>query len=835
MPENFEDFFRLATGFDAYPFQRRLAEQDTLPSLLSIPTGCGKTAAVVLAWLWRRRIQSHQQSISSHDPKHIPSRLVYCLPMRVLVMQTRDNVLRWLDRLGILAGRLEIAENGRIESYDPDPGDETFKGVSVHLLLGGEVDRDWDRFPDRDMILIGTQDMLLSRALNRGYSTSRFRWPLQFGLLNNDCLWVLDEVQLMGTGLATTSQLQAFRRQLGTCLPTRSLWMSATIRPNWIQTVDFELERDAPGYLELDDEDRSFAELRKRWEAGKRLAPVVISETKKKQKYDEMAQKVFEAHRIGTRTLAVFNTVEAAQNVFSKLEKLAQKSEGNAALVLLHSRFRPPERTAALEKLLTSPHKGGTIAVTTQVVEAGVDVSATTLLTQLAPWASLVQRFGRCNRKGAETNARVLWFDEVFKTEKDALPYTVEEIADARARIETLTDGGPQSLPKLKKDIVHKHVIRRHDLIDLFDTSPDLAGADLDITRFIRDSDERQVRVFFRDIAKNGFPSDDEPLPTRDELCPVPIADLRGKSSRLAWTWSHLDGQWIRTAHFVPGMTVMLRASDGGYNPDFGWTGKAKDKPEVLALQTKTTAEANDDDPYLKSDWQTIAQHTDQVFSELRSLLKHYPNINPKHHGALLEAARYHDIGKAHDVFQRALLQSETSSAPDKESLWAKCPGRAAKYERKGFRHELASAMVLLGLNKSDLVAYLCAAHHGKVRLSIRSLPHESPPEDETRRFARGVWDGDIVGPVDVGNSTVVEQTVIDLHYMELGETERGNSWTARTLGLRDDPDLGPMRLAYMEALLRIADWRASAASRQQGDGHQPALTERNGKEESHE
>lgn len=33
-----------------------------------------------------------------------------------------------------------------------------------------------------------------------------------------------------------------------------------------------------------------------------------------------------------------------------------------------------------------------------QAVEAGVDISATVLFTELAPWSSLVQRFGRANR-----------------------------------------------------------------------------------------------------------------------------------------------------------------------------------------------------------------------------------------------------------------------------------------------------------------------------------------------------------------------------------------------------------------------------------------------------
>jgi len=60
--EEFSAFFKAATreerspeGHDPYPFQIRLALADELPELIDIPTGLGKTDAVVLAWLWRRR------------------------------------------------------------------------------------------------------------------------------------------------------------------------------------------------------------------------------------------------------------------------------------------------------------------------------------------------------------------------------------------------------------------------------------------------------------------------------------------------------------------------------------------------------------------------------------------------------------------------------------------------------------------------------------------------------------------------------------------------------------------------------------------------------------
>ena len=104
--DSFRGFFKHATGIEQepYPYQERLAEARVESRLIHIPTGCGKTAAVILAWLWRRR----------SDPANTPRRLVYCLPMRVLVEQTRDNAETWLKKLGLQ--------------------DE----VGVHVLMGGD-------------------------------------------------------------------------------------------------------------------------------------------------------------------------------------------------------------------------------------------------------------------------------------------------------------------------------------------------------------------------------------------------------------------------------------------------------------------------------------------------------------------------------------------------------------------------------------------------------------------------------------------------------------------------------------------------------------------------
>src|SRR6266540_7273620 len=94
----YDEFFVTATGASQgpFPFQRRFATSDVLPSAVNIPTGLGKTAMAVIGWLWRRRGSKTDVREST------PRRLVYCLPMRTLVEQTRDSAVAWLSKLGIL-------------------------------------------------------------------------------------------------------------------------------------------------------------------------------------------------------------------------------------------------------------------------------------------------------------------------------------------------------------------------------------------------------------------------------------------------------------------------------------------------------------------------------------------------------------------------------------------------------------------------------------------------------------------------------------------------------------------------------------------------------------
>jgi len=117
-----------------------------------------------------------------------------------------------------------------------------------------------------------------------------------------------------------------------------------------------------------------------------------------------------------------------------------------------------------------------------------------------------------------------------------------------------------------------------------------------------------------------------------------------------------------------------------------------------------------------------------------------------------------------------------------------------------------------LSPEQQNLSLYLIAAHHGKVRLSIRSMPEETKPTDPNWPFARGVWHGDELPGVGLGKETVAPNVgELDLAPMLLGRGADGSpSWAERMLGLRDHPDIGPLKLAFLEAIIRASDMQAS-------------------------
>ncbi len=782
----FQEFFKKATGFGPFPYQASLANADMSHMALAAPTGAGKTAAAIIAWLWQRQ----------QNPKKTPTRLILCEPQRTLVEQTYNVAKSWLENLDLIA-----EHDSQTDLYNKNT-----KKVSIHAMQGGFIDEKWELCPEQPAIIIGTQDQLLSRALNRGYAMSRFRWPIHFGLFHNDCQWVFDEIQLMGPGLTTSAQLHGLRNKLGTIEPAHSLWMSATLRKDWLKTVDHPIDGKhnltIHPFTAADEE-----KMAQRLQAKKPLFPLPVSLNgggkKDVEPYlKEVAELVINLHRKGQFTLVILNTVDRARSLYRKLKKSLDKQ----TLYLLHSRFRPVDRNKILEKIQVPDIDK--IVISTQVVEAGVDISADILITELAPKASMIQRFGRCNRKGEQDHAEVHWID--LTDEKAGAPYLMEDLERSRDFLQTLTQVNPgQFLLDLGEEWPLYDTLRRKDLLELFDTTSDLSGLTVDIGRFIRDGEDRDVFLFWRDWS--GLkPSLDLNVPTsgepaKGELCRVSIVQAK-KAAEKTDLW-HLDdlegnvGSWrsIRPRDITPGKTYLLAAKSGHYTNDEGWSPGSKTKvvvPPPKDLDHSPFPKMASDP--LSSERQcnlSLEDHTLNVCDELELLLSTRP-VEDRYRKILEEAALWHDIGKAHPVFQDTMHRG---SAPDDGTLWAKCVGKAFHSQRY-FRHEFASALAALGQSQLDFLSiYLIASHHGKARLSIRAFP------DEEAEFVLGVQDQSVLPPIHFKNLKI-PSTVLTHEVLEFGR----DSWQDRCLKLRDNPALGPFRIAYLESLLRAADVRAS-------------------------
>ncbi len=299
--KSFSKFFKIATGKDEpFDYQCRLAcgnkgemkdntkwlsqGSQTQSLIINIPTGLGKTAAVVLAWLWNRLLCVEGKNSGWQ------TRLVYCLPMRTLVEQTEENIKVYLKNLVSNVESLGINGAALKEL-------EWLTNHSPVVLMGGEElqesNRQWDIYPEKPCIIVGTQDMLLSRALNRGYGSNPYRWPLQFGLLNVDSLWIFDETQLMGISMETSAQIEAFR-----CLLSKektnsvSWWMSATIEEERLKTIDFKkISPVNVPKIKLGNDDLNHNEVHKRINAQKPIhkSNITLSEDSKKSYFKEVS------------------------------------------------------------------------------------------------------------------------------------------------------------------------------------------------------------------------------------------------------------------------------------------------------------------------------------------------------------------------------------------------------------------------------------------------------------------------------------------------------------------------------------------------------------------
>ena len=111
-------------------------------------------------------------------------------------------------------------------------------------------------------------------------------------------------------------------------------------------------------------------------------------------------------HQKSMKLLVVVNTVTKAQSIYRELKSWLDENDIEIEMNLLHSKFTVQHRSEKEDAILKdgeSKCKKRVIWISTQVVEASLDIDFDYLFTELSDLSSLLQRLGRCNRKGLKS------------------------------------------------------------------------------------------------------------------------------------------------------------------------------------------------------------------------------------------------------------------------------------------------------------------------------------------------------------------------------------------------------------------------------------------------
>ena len=454
--DEFGEFFAaLNGGYAPFSWQEEvldhICEHGVWPERINAPTGSGKSSVVDI------HLFANALAAVGAAPR-VPRRLCVTVGRRALVDSQADRAREILRRMNeVLAdesGEPDILRRvaEALQSFQTRNDDQRIAPFEVGHIRGELSNRD---LPVTDIsacaIIAATPDMYGSRALFRGYGSTKAARPRETALLTMDTVMVLDEAHMNRQLLHTTQRIAELqKREVNLGVPTLQV-VETTATPSTEDSgsttlgVDFEA-LDSPNDEKLRDRVYSHKELMlhpiDKWDGKPGNSPTVnaaVDAIKKFLAHREAGESSEKAHTIG----CIVNHVRTAIAIKEALvkNKVIEKEE---EVQLLVGRMRPYDLQKLQKKhrklFTTEGDKSVKVVVATQTLEVGIDVDFADLVTELAPASSLAQRFGRVNRLGHRTDSKVVVIEPASSdlVKKDAPPYKAVDLSNAYGWLEAL-------------------------------------------------------------------------------------------------------------------------------------------------------------------------------------------------------------------------------------------------------------------------------------------------------------------------------------------------------------------------------------------------------------
>jgi CRISPR-associated endonuclease/helicase Cas3 len=125
---------------------------------------------------------------------------------------------------------------------------------------------------------------------------------------------------------------------------------------------------------------------------------------------DEFSQFVFDKAEENERVLVIVNTKKVASNVYQKVKAKISSADDKFEIYHLSTAMCSMHRFCVLNKIkkcLKEERK--CICISTQLIEAGVDISFPCVIRSLAGLDSIAQAAGRCNRNGESSEPKYVY------------------------------------------------------------------------------------------------------------------------------------------------------------------------------------------------------------------------------------------------------------------------------------------------------------------------------------------------------------------------------------------------------------------------------------------
>lgn len=399
--EEFDDFYHEIHGVRPFPWQRDLVREivrrKEWPSLVDVPTGLGKTTLLDTAVF-----MCALDADSPYNERVGRRRIFFVVDRRIVVDQAKNHADVIAEALAKPApGSATARVADRLRGLVGSSSSEDLLPV-VRMRGGITWDAAWLRRPDIPAIVTGTVDQVGSRLFFRGYGVSSRRWPIDAALVGTDSLVLVDEAHLATSLTTTLAWAETYDKASNASLG---------VPPAVVIQLTATAHRRLSGWIPPFDEQAHLADpiAKERLTAAKTLTLTNTTRSAAVKAIASAASK--EADAASARVLVVCNTIDRARAVHTELARTLPK---DSQLLLLIGRSRQHDREPVVARALELFRAGrpestsSAVLVATQTVEVGIDLDATSLVTESASWDALVQRMGRVNRRGLQADAPVV-------------------------------------------------------------------------------------------------------------------------------------------------------------------------------------------------------------------------------------------------------------------------------------------------------------------------------------------------------------------------------------------------------------------------------------------